>query len=712
MDNSDHQPDLAQLKERANFLAQELTRHNRLYFQDQAPIISDYEFDLLQREYDDLVKAHPDLRPPKSPDQTVGAPPEGSGLPEVTHDAPMLSLEKALNEDDLLKFKQRLERKIGRDGYSFFTMPKFDGLAVELYYEDRRLTLAATRGDGLKGEDVTKNVQTIQNIPATLPASAPTGLVNVRGEVFMEKEEFARLNAEQEEEGLDPFANPRNAAAGSLKRLNPTKTAKRNLNFVAYGLLKPEAYSLTTYADLIAALSSWSLPIEKSAFTGPQKTLEAVIKVFNALRESREDLAFEVDGLVITLNEIARWATLGQNARAPLYAVAAKFPPYSAPTKLKSISVQVGRLGTLTPVANLEPVLLKGALISQASLHNEEFIKEKDIREGDLVLLERAGDVIPYISKVLIEKRDPGLKPYEFPTTCPFCGHEAVRLIGETARRCVNHQCPARVKARLIHLASKYALDIEGLGPEIADRLLNANLLPVVTNIFRLKKTDLLKLPNFGEDSANNLLEAINRAKSAELWRFITGLSIPTVGEVNARALAKAFKTLEGLRNAVASAKEPFLKARDPKARAKVANSLYVTPKTLQSLIDFFDLPDNQELLQDLTDPTLVSPLSPSGFLPLSGVSFVITGTLSESRTKVEERLEGFGAEINSSVTKKTSFVVAGEKPGSKLDKAKKQNIRILNEGELARLLDENFLQSLEGLDREGKLALLNGRLA
>jgi DNA ligase (NAD+) len=698
-------------KERADFLAKELKRHNKLYFQDQAPEIEDSEFDQLQREYDDLIAARPEWRETKdAPDQTVGAPPKAEGLAQITRSELMLSLEKALNEADIRDFDARLTKRLGHKPLGYYVMPKFDGLAIELYYQDRKLSLAATRGDGRQGENVTANALTIKNIPLTLPPQAPKTALIARGEVYMEKTEFARLNEERELQGQALFANPRNAAAGSLKQLDAAIASQRNLKFFAYGLLNPQDLGLNSYHEIIGYLEKLKFPVEKSQYSGLFSNLDAVMEIFRSLAETRDDLSFEVDGLVITLDDLRQWANLGQTARAPRWAVAAKFPPRVAETKVLAINVQVGRLGALTPVATMEPVKIGGAVISQASLHNEDFLAQKDIRVGDYVLLKRAGDIIPDIVRVIAEKRDPSLVPYQFPDHCPVCSKPAPKIPGEVVRKCSNFFCPARSLARLVHFASKNALDIEGLGPEVADLLITEKLVQIPTDIFRLKKSQLATLPRLGLKSANNLIKAIDKAREAELWRFINALSIPMVGVTVSQTLANQYQSLQKLleetqkvATALDSPPNPFNPAPELDLKIKT-----IGPKTVQNLVDFFTNPDCQALIQDLLDPLLVKPTPPLLTGPLMGLSFVLTGSISLPRAQAQNLLRRQGAKVLTSITKEANFVIAGEDAGQKLAKAQALGLGILNEEQFNILLKEETLKNLAEKEVAQKAKFLN----
>ncbi|MDR0548058.1 MAG: NAD-dependent DNA ligase LigA [Deltaproteobacteria bacterium] len=692
---------LKALKDRADFLAGEIPRHNKLYFQDQAPEIEDSEFDALQREYDLILEAHPDWRPKKeSPDQTIGAPPSG-GLAKYTREEPMLSLEKALKEEEILDFDAKLAKALGQNvPRRYFAMPKFDGLAIELYYEGRNLELAVTRGDGLTGEIVTEAALTVKNIPARLPAGSPAGRLVARGEIYMEKAEFKRLNAEREEEGLTLFANPRNAAAGALKRLDPKAAEPINLNFFAYGLVRPESFKLNSYAELMASLKDWGFPVEASSYTGLKDSLDEIIKIFQALSMAREDLPYEVDGLVITLDDLTLWPVLGLTARAPRWSVAAKFPPRLGKGRILGIVVQVGRLGTLTPVANLTPTHIGGAVITQVSLHNEDFLLNKDIRVGDWAIVKRAGDVIPEIISVIPEERGPGLEPFKFPENCPACGQPAIRLPGKATRACVNFFCQAKIKARLTYFASKNALDIEGLGPEVADLLLSQNLIQNPSDLFRLSGRILAVLPGLGPKSAKNLIAAIDRARTAELWRFINSLSIPAVGDVVSRTLTERFKTLAELVAALKAVKEPFQKSCELEREYPKLGFTWKGPesKILRHIREYFKDPRNQASIAKGLNLKVEEGQTVKLARFIKSLSIQLVGTLTSE--SLAETFKTFAA--------LTKAVKAADELCSALT-AQKQEIKKIGFADLGNLTIEKMLDFFEDPNNHGFLAdLLN----
>jgi DNA ligase (NAD+) len=694
--NNDHSPttndtDTKSKKERASFLTRELKRHNELYYQKDSPEIEDSEYDQLLREYELLVREHPEWRTEDSPDEMVGAAPVGADLPQITRTEPMLSLDKALNESEILDFSGRLEKGLGFKPKSYYTMPKFDGLAVELYYKNRTLSLAATRGDGRQGENITANALTIKDIPTKLASASPAEEVVVRGEVFMDKADFARLNYAREAQGLPLFANPRNAAAGSLRQLNPDITSERNLKFFAYGLARPEVTGAETYDLAMAALKQWGFKVENSSFSGSRSSMAQVIEIFQSLSEERDNLPFEVDGMVITLNDLTKWSRLGTTARAPRWAVAAKFPARLAETKVLAINIQVGRFGSLTPVAIMSPVQIGGATISQASLHNEDDVARKDVRVGDWVLLKRAGDIIPDIVRVIAEKRSPGLLPFKFPTECPVCGSPAKRREGDAIRKCGNYFCPAKVQARLTHFVSQNALDIDGFGEKLAETLLSEKLVKIPTDIFRLTLDNLKHLPRMGQKSSEKLIAAINRARTAELWRFINGLSVPLVGETVSRLLAKHYKSLPEL------IKE--FKKEEPQSISTIGE------ETVKNLKAFFNDPCTQDFIDDLLGLNIVQPQAQEDAVPdnpLKGQKFVFTGKLnSMTRQEAKRKIEALGAEFQTAISSTTNYLVTNEESGrsKKLLKAQADGTTIINE--------EDFLKmEKEALNGLGQMAV------
>ncbi|MDR0620546.1 MAG: NAD-dependent DNA ligase LigA [Deltaproteobacteria bacterium] len=670
---SDPEPDPIK---RASFLRGEIRRHNALYFQQDRPEIPDDVYDRLVRELEEIEAAHPELAA-GSPTSEVAPPPGGRSLNEVIHDSPMLSLDKALSVQEILDFEDRIKRFLGSsEPLSFYTMPKFDGLAVELSYVDGTLKLASTRGDGRRGEDITPNAKTIDGIPKTLNPGAPKADLFVRGEVYMEKEEFSRLNEEREAAGQSIFANPRNAAAGSLRQLDANVTQKRKLRFFSYGLSEPAASGAATYGGLMKALSKWGFPVESSKASRVNENLAEALAVFRELETDRDSLPFEVDGLVITVEDLSLWSRLGATSRAPRYAVAAKFKPRAARTKVLAIEIQVGRTGALTPVAFMEPVMVSGVRVAQATLHNEDELKRKDVRVGDFVILQRAGDVIPEIVEVDLEKRPTGLLPFEFPKNCPVCGTAAVRKKDEAVSRCPNRSCPAQIEARLIHFAHKNALDIDGLGQKVAALLLANGLVKQPSDLFRLTPDDLAKLPRFGDKSAAKLIEGIDKARTKSLWRFINALSIRHVGERVSQILASRFDSLAALSEAT---KDQLQALGD------------IGPEVAKSVLDFFQSPLTHSFLRDLMDESLVRPTKdePDAGGALSGKRFVLTGTLSTmTRAEAKSRIAAKGGRVLSSVSKDTDYVIAGEAAGSKFANAKSLNIAILDEEAFIKMLD------------------------
>ncbi|MDR2340061.1 MAG: NAD-dependent DNA ligase LigA [Deltaproteobacteria bacterium] len=679
--------DESEARKQAEKLRKEINKHDRLYFQENNPEISDAAYDRLFRELVDLETEFPAIKTPNSPTARVGAKPVAQGISEVRHDPPMLSLDKALDPSELFDFESKTLRFLRSEGQlDYFTMPKFDGLAAELVYVNGKLSLASTRGDGEVGEDITANALTIADIPKSIKLSpfpkAFHGEIKVRGEVYMEKAEFLKLNEAREEKGLPLFANPRNAAAGSLKRLDPKITKRRELRFFGYGLWLPDISSFKGYSKLMAALSEAGIRVESSTFTGLVKGMEAAKEVFDGIAEKREELPFEADGLVVTVEDLSLWLRLGSTSHAPRYAVAAKFKPMGAQTKVLAIEVQVGRMGALTPVAVMSPVQVGGVTVSQASLHNEYELRSKDVRVGDVVVIHRAGDVIPQIESVVLEKRKKDSVPFEFPKNCPVCGTEAVRHQGEVILHCPNKNCPAQIEARLIHFAGKDALDIMGLGPANVSQLLSMDLVRIPTDLFRLKSADLLRIPRLGEKNATKLLESIDKARTASLWRYINAISITNVGTRTSQTLATQFKGLKELSEA---SKKELSSLND--VGQKVADSIY----------EFFRSPLNREFVGDLLDgklgiaPTLDEPPANG---TAYGLRFVLTGKLPTiSRAEAKSRIMAQGGSVSGSVAKDTDYLVVGEKPGSKLTEAQSRGIPTLDE--------EGLLRLLEGKDKQ-----------
>ncbi|MDR2935524.1 MAG: NAD-dependent DNA ligase LigA [Candidatus Adiutrix sp.] len=658
------------IRARLEFLRSEIKRHNELYHGRGDPEITDDQWDEMFRELTELEAAHPELLKPDSPTQTVGAAAPPGGLAKVRRETPMMSLDKALKPEELADFEERTRRFLGETGpLAFHTMPKFDGLALELTYEEGRLVLAATRGDGLTGENVTANALTIGDIPARLGRPPGPARLTVRGEAFMEKEDFRRLNARRQEDGLTVFANPRNAAAGALRQLAPAVTRERRLNFFAYGLL--EDLGLPTYGQTLSALRDLGFRVENSPYTRGGLNLAEALRLFGELEAARDTLPYEIDGLVVTLDDLGLWTRLGATARAPRYALAAKFKPRLGETRVLDIDVQVGRTGVLTPVARLEAVAVGGVTVKNASLHNEDELRRKDVRPGDTVLVRRAGEVIPEVVAVVMAKRPADSRPFPWPETCPVCGTPLERRPGEAAWRCVNPWCPAQVQEKFYHFGSRNALDITGLGEKLVAQLLAAGLVRIPTDLFRLTLADLTALPRIAEKSARNFLAALEKARTAPLWRFIHALGVRHVGESTSRTLAERFSSLADLRQ----------------ARAEELTGLNdIGPEVAASLEEFFRNPRNERFLADLTGGELgLAPRPPDPAEtrpgPWSGKKFVLTGALVRfTRAEAKARLTALGATVLSSVSRETDYVVAGEAAGSKLAKARELGVNILNE--------------------------------
>ncbi len=666
-------------KRRIEELRKEIHYHNYRYYVLNDPVISDAEYDALMRELRELEAQFPDLITPDSPTQRVGAPPQEE-FKTRRHAIPMMSLEDARNEDELREFDQRVKRMLGLSPEAkieYVVEPKYDGASLEVTYENGVLVAAATRGDGVTGEDVTANARTIRPIPLRLLSlnGVPIPRVlDVRGEVLMKKTDFEALNREREARGETLFANPRNAAAGSLRQLDPNITAQRKLDFIAWGIGRVEGLTFQTHAQVLDTLEK--LGFKTSYPRRICKDIDEVIEFYRDLEEKRDDFAYELDGIVVKVNDLALWERLGTTARSPRYAIAGKFKPREKTTRLLDVVHQVGRTGIITPVAVLEPVEVGGVTVSRATLHNYEEVERKDIRIGDWVLIYRAGDVIPEVVKPIKDRRTGDEKPIVPPTQCPVCQGPVVK---EGAYlKCINLACPAQLKGALKHMASRHALDIEGLGEKISNLLVETGLVKDPADLFYLKKEDLLRLPGFAEKSAQNLLDQIDRARKIPLSRFLMALGIPGVGNHMARVLARHFETLEELMKA---SEEVLLRIEG------------IGPETARSVVAFFREPHNLRIIEKMKKAgvTLLSekvkvPVSS----PFAGKTVVFTGALqSMSREEAQKLVESLGGRAASSVSRKTDFVVVGENPGSKYRKALELGIRILNEEEFLSMVKQ-----------------------
>ena len=684
-------------------LAKEIAHHDQLYYQSDAPEISDAEYDELRQRNAEIEAAFPELIRADSPSRKVGAAP-AEGFGKIRHRVPMLSLGNAFSDDEIRDFVDRVHRFLGikgeNDGVAFTAEPKIDGLSISLRYEDGKLVEAATRGDGAEGENVTANVRTIREIPHSLKTGKVPAVIDVRGEIYLSHADFRQLNEAQAANGQKIFANPRNAAAGSLRQLDASITASRPLRFFAYAWGEVSAMPSQTQFGMYEAFKHWGLPVNPRARVC--SGADEMLAFYREIAQRRATLGYDIDGVVYKVNRLDLQERLGFVSRSPRWAIAHKFPAEQAFTVLRNIEIQVGRTGALTPVAKLEPVTVGGVVVTNATLHNEDEIKRKDIRVGDTVVIQRAGDVIPQVVQVVLEKRPHGAKPYEFPDTCPVCGSHAVREVNErtgeadAVRRCTGGLiCPAQAKERLRHFVSRNALDIEGLGEKQIELFYDEGRIMRPADIFTLaareeKRADkLINKKGFGKKSVENLFKAIEARRNVPLDRFIFALGIRHVGETTARDLANAYGTWQAFAAAVKAAVEAGHKSD---AYNDIDNIEGIGESVIDALIDFFSEPHNIEAIDALLSEITVEPFQRTvvASSSVTGKTVVFTGSMERlTRSEAKAQAERLGAKVAGSVSKKTDYVVAGADAGSKLAKARELGVTVLTEDEWLSLVSQ-----------------------
>jgi len=663
---------LKQAEQKIEKLRKDITHHEKRYYVDNNPQISDFEFDMLVKKLEELEKQFPELVTPESPTQRVGEQPV-SGFASVEHSTPMLSLDNCYSFEELKEFEERIKKIIPDEKIEYVAELKIDGLGISVIYREGNFARAVTRGDGFRGDDVTLNVKTIRSLPLSI---RETREIEVRGEAFLPFQSFNKINQDRSQKGEPLFANPRNAAAGSLRLLDSKEVASRHLDIFLYSI----------FTEGIEQKSQWKslqklkeLGFKINPHSRCCSSLEEVLSFWKEWSEKRDSMDYDVDGVVVKVDSTRQQNSLGRTAKFPRWSISFKFPARQATTQIKDIKIQVGRTGALTPVAVLDPVKLSGITISRSTLHNEDEIQRKDIRTGDYVLIERSGDVIPKVVSVMKERRTGKEIPFVFPLECPICKTSVFRPEGEAISRCVNPSCPAKLRESLLHFASRRAMNIEGLGEALVDQLVDKNLVKTLPDLYSLRLEELETLERMGSKSSQNLLDEIEESKKADLPRLIFALGIRYVGERTAQALASHFKDLTILSNATL---EELVQVED------------VGPKVAESVVFFFKQPENVELLNRLKEAGLrfsYTKKGKPGELPLAGQTFVLTGKLSElTREEATEAIENLGGSVTSSVSRKTTYVVMGESPGSKLEKAQRLGIPTLGEKEFSKLVGKD----------------------
>ena len=665
------------IKDRLKNLKKTIQEHDHAYYLLDDPIISDHEYDSLFQELKKIESENPHLITPDSPTQRVGGRPLDE-FKQITHKKPMLSLGNAFGNDELNAFYKRVTETLDITDIEFSAELKFDGLAISLFYEEGVLKYAATRGDGLVGEDVTHNIKTMKVIPLRLKSDNPPKILELRGEVLMNKEDFLELNEQQKKQNLKVFANPRNAAAGSLRQLDPAVTAKRKLQFFAYGLGEVDtSVHFDYHSQMIDFIESLGVPVSKySEIVQNNIEMEAY---FQKILGQRNALPFDIDGIVFKVNSIKSQNNLGFVSKAPRWAIAYKFPAEEAETIVNDITVQVGRTGAITPVARLKPVFVSGVTVTNATLHNEDEMNRKDIRIGDSVMVRRAGDVVPEVVRVILEKRPNHAIKFTMPKQCPICGSDIERIDGEAAQRCTGqYKCNAQIKQGISHFISRKAMNIDGLGEKIVDQLFEQGMLKNIADIYKLDFAVIENMDRFGKKSVENLKESIEISKKTTFGKFIYALGIRNVGEATSKELAAHFRSLDNLFNATV---EDYLMVND------------IGPVVAESLVKYFHNESNQQIINSIIAsgiswPTLkeINAINSK----LNNQTFVVTGTLNSfSRDEIKDLIEANGGKVSGSVSKKTSYVIVGDNPGSKADKASELGVPIITEINLMEMLND-----------------------